>query len=1020
MTLTAAAVAPGDALDELARAIRAAKGADRLAPVTVIVPTNTCGVMARRALGRRGGLVGVDMVTLGRLAELIAGPELAAAGRSPTSSTAVELAIAAVLRDHPGSFTGVADHPSTVLALRELHDELRRERPGALDELAAASSRGREVVRVSRAVTHSLEAIWYDEGDLLEQATLEVLAPALGSSDRPGARSSTRPGPSRLVLYLVHELSGLAIEFVVALSHLIDVHLVVMRTGESELDGEVERLLTALDVVPAITSVGLADRPVTIVSTTDADDEVRIAVRAVLDAARSGTPFERIAVLWPTQQPYARLVEHHLTVAEIPWNGRPGTPLTERLAPRLVLDLLDVDRRGLRRRSLFSLVADVAPRAADGSFLPTAAWERVSREAGVARDDDWGVRLAPLVASERWGESAASLVGFVSDLRAALGPPGRTREWRQWSAWCSEQLERWVGRNRLEHLPDVEFRAWESLTQVLDRLGHLDPVGEPVTRHRFHTALEAELDALPGRVGRVGDGVTVGSVAGAVGLDVDVVVVLGACEGSLPPRPHSDPLVSETDRVAAGLALPDSRAARMHQLLVGLADTCAVTFTVPRGDLRSTAHHEPSRWLGRWHLHNTTSTVASSTAGLADTAFPTTDLEHRLRTRLLHVSSGLPLATAEGAADDEPLVRGLALLAGRADDRLSVYDGDLSSAAVARLDDVVSPTRLEAWTACPHAYFMRYLLGIKPVDEPDDEISITALDRGTTHHAALDRFHRAVISGELPQPTTGGWVDVHRTALMRYFDDECARAQRRGRTGRRAYWSDEQERMRADLLGWLDHDSVWSAARGSTVIASEHRFGDAGLGVSTVPQVGIDIGGRVIGLQGSVDRVDRATDGSIVVTDHKSGGADRYRKLGPDDPTLGGTVFQLPAYALAARVLVARPDADVITEYSLMAKGAYQRPGYALTDAVEATVAAAVRHVVSGIEAGYFPNRPERPGWRMFVACRYCEPDHLGTVERWAEWNRKRRDPRIATWFGPAPSDYEPDNGEPNDTEPTP
>ncbi len=1025
MTLTAAAVAPADALDELARAIQAAKGIDRLAPVTVVVPTNTCGVMTRRALGRRRGLVGVDMVTLGRLAELIAGPSLAAAGRSPSSSTAVELAIAAVLREQPGPFSGVADHPSTVVALRELHDELRRAGTTSLDRMASASSRGRDVARVSRAVTRSLEAAWYDEADLLARATEEISPTTPRFVAQPGAR----PGPSTVVLYLVHELSGLAVGFVQALSQVIDVHLVVTRVGEQALDSEVDRLLGALDVVPDLVPGGTAtdqshrpdpDRRVGIVSTTDADDEVRIAVRLVLDAARSGTPFERIAVLWPTQQPYARLVEHHLTSAQIPWNGRPGTPVTERLAPRLVLDLLDVDRRGLRRRTLFSLVADVAPRAADGSFMPTASWERVSREAGVARDDDWGVRLAPLVASERWGESAASLVEFVSDLRAALGPPGRAREWRHWSRWCSEQLDRWVGRSRLEHLPDVEFRGWEALVQVLDRLGHLDPVGEPVTRHRFRTALEAELDALPGRVGRVGDGVTVGSLGGATGLDVDVVVVLGACEGSLPPRPSSDPLVSDADRATAGLALPDSRSVRMHHLLVGLADTCRITFTIPRGDLRSTVHREPSRWLARWHARHATSTVASSIAGLADTSFPATDLEHRLRTRLLHAAAGRSLETAEGASHDHALVRGLELLAGRAGDRLSVYDGDLSAAGVPRLDHVVSPTRLEAWTACPHAYFMRYLLGIKPVDEPDDEISITALDRGTTHHEALDRFHRAVISGELAQPSTEGWTDVHRTALMGYFDDECARAQRRGRTGRRAYWADEQERMRADLLGWLDHDSRWSIARGSTVIASEHRFGEAhivpdasqgtdidpGTGaMNAPPHVGIDIGGRIIGLQGSIDRVDQQADGSIVVTDHKSGGAGTYRKLGPDDPTLGGTVFQLPAYALAARALVGRPDAVVLTEYGLMAKGDYQRPGYSFTDAVQATVGAEVRHVVSGIEAGYFPNRPERPGWRLFVTCRYCEPDHLGTADRWDQWTHKRHDPRIAEWFAPAPDD---------------
>lgn len=125
MPLSTVLTAPASSLDALADEIDAAKGTDRLEPVTVVVPTNACGVMARRALGRRGGLVAVDMVTLNRLAELLAGPALADADRSPISAPVLDLAIAAVLTEEPGSFAAVADHPSTIVALRRLHEELR-------------------------------------------------------------------------------------------------------------------------------------------------------------------------------------------------------------------------------------------------------------------------------------------------------------------------------------------------------------------------------------------------------------------------------------------------------------------------------------------------------------------------------------------------------------------------------------------------------------------------------------------------------------------------------------------------------------------------------------------------------------------------------------------------------------------------------------------------------------------------------------------------------------------------------
>jgi RecB family exonuclease len=973
-------VAPDGALGALAAAISDAKGTDPLAAVTVAVPTNTCGVMTRRALGRQRGIAGVDMVTLNRLAELIAGPTLASAGRSPMSTPVIDLTIGGILSDDPGPFGAVATHPSTVVALRELHSELRLADPAAVARLRDESLRGRQAVRVSAAITAALEAAWYDEADLYATATRSVEA-------------AVPDGLRHLVLYLPLELPGRAVVFVRALGAKIDVRIVSQLTGDATADADTRQLVDAIGATISVDDDrGAPARPVTIVTTTDADEEVREATRLIVDAARSGTPFERIAVLWPAQHPYARLVEHHLTCADIPWNGRPGTTLAERLAPRLVLDLLDVDRRGLRRRSLFDMLADLPLRGADGEYLPTASWERVSREAGVARDDDWDRRLRGLSANERWGESAESLRAFVADLRTQLGHPGATRTWAEWARWCNEQLDARLGRHTIERLAEPEYRAYEALTGALDGLGHLDPVSAPVTRHRFRSTLEAELDAVPPRQGRVGQGVTAAPLAGAVGLDVDVAIVLGAAEGMLPPRPSSDPLLSDADRALAGLPTADARSIRLQRVLLSVLATSTVTFTAPRGDLRSTSSVELSRWIAPWADERRD--VASHHAGVAAAEFPPSPLEHRLRGRLQHVAAG-HLVSGDGTRSSDTVVwRGVRLIDGRLSDKLTEYDGDLSGVEVPHLDDVVSPSRLEAWTACPHAYFDRYLLHVEPVEEPGDEISITARDRGTAHHAALDLFHQAVVDGALPQPGPDGWTDEHRHALTRFFDQVCERTERRGRTGRPAFWADERARMLDDLLTWLRHDSDIVVARGSTVLASEMRFGADDAASIELPD------GRWIRLKGSVDRVDRTRDGWLVVTDHKSGGKDKFKDMTVDDPTVGGTLFQLPSYAAAARARFGDADTPVHAEYGLLRKGDYARPGFPMSPEVDAKVSEALALVVGGIETGFFPNRPERPGWRFYVGCHYCEPDGLGTAERWAEWERKHHDPRLLRWFG--------------------
>src|SRR5690606_16316661 len=97
----------------LGELVAGAKRSDPLAPTAVITPTNAAGVAARRWLGRHGGVAAVEVTTLARLAESLAGPELARAGRRPVSTPIVELALRDLLAADPGGFRAVAQHPST-------------------------------------------------------------------------------------------------------------------------------------------------------------------------------------------------------------------------------------------------------------------------------------------------------------------------------------------------------------------------------------------------------------------------------------------------------------------------------------------------------------------------------------------------------------------------------------------------------------------------------------------------------------------------------------------------------------------------------------------------------------------------------------------------------------------------------------------------------------------------------------------------------------------------------------------
>lgn len=985
MPVTATIAAPADALSVLARVISEAKDGDQLAPVAVIVPTNQSGVMARRALGRAGGIVGVDMVTLNRLAELVAGPTLAAQGRRPLSAPVLDLTIAEILRLRPGRFAPVADHPSTIVALRELHRELRVEGPEAL-ALLDSSWRGREPARISAEVTERLRGRWYDEADLLTTAT--------------GLVRTTLPDALRcLVVHLPGRLDAASRQFLQALGEVSTVRIVAGRAGNG-VDDLVGELAT-----DGITDLTGADRtesfPTRIVSATDADDEVRVAVDAVIDAARGvgrdePVPFERIAILWPARRPYARLVEHHLRSAEIPWNGPSGTMLTERITPRLLLDLLDLDRRGLRRRELFDLLADVPARDESGKPRRTSEWERVSREAGVTRDEDWTPRLRRVAARERWTEPARELEGFVTDLRSTLGHRGAKKTWWDWATWCDEQLDGWLGRDAFRHLSDPEYRAWEALVRVLERLRHLDTVGGPVTRGEFRSVLESELEDTPSRQGRVGSGVTVGSLAGAVGLDIDVAIVLGAAEGLLPPPPAQDPLLFDADRAEIGLSTSDEGISLLHDRLTDVIAAADTTITIPRGDLRATALRQPSRWVAPWAEVVSIEAVGSHTAGMLATRFPTSERQRRLRDRLRATRAGRPLVDV--VHHDVVSSRALTMLHARAAASLTPFDGDLSAADAPRLESAVSPTQLQAWAKCPHAYFVQYVLGVRVEDQPDAEITITPLERGSLQHEALDRFHRDVLEGRLPPPEGDGWGDEHHTALAGHAAAVCDEWEAQGRTGRPATWVGERTRLMTDLANWLRHDSALTLANQARPIASEWRFGDDDGVCVPLP------GGRLLAVRGAVDRVDARSGGGLIVTDHKTGKSDQFKKLTRDDPTLGRTLFQLPTYAAAARVLAESLGVDaggpVRAEYGMFRRGRYERHGVEFNDEVWARVTEDLGSVVAGIEGGWFPQQPKRPAFSLWVDCPFCEPDGLGTADAWERWEHKQGDPRLQRWFG--------------------
>ena len=541
-------------------------------------------------------------------------------------------------------------------------------------------------------------------------------------------------------------------------------------------------------------------------------------MRAIVDAARRGTPFDRIAVLYPAERPYGRLVEHHLAAADVPWNGRPGTHVDERMAPRVLVDVLDLDRRGLRRSNLVTLLADVPARAADGAVVPTARWERVGRAAGVVRESDWRSHLerfaADARASDRWdadadAHAAGDLLAFVEQWRAELGDPHATRPWAAWVEWSRRCLEHWFGPRRLDRLDGAEGQAWEQTSRVLDRLAHLDEIGPPVTRAEFRTTFAAELDVTPGRHGRIGDGVHVSTLAGAAGLDVDLAIVLGAAEGLLPPGPSSDPLLGDHERRLAGLAPSDELTGLVHRQFLA-----AVT-TTPGG----ARHRAPRRPAG--HRDATSVALADAVArgrhdprrrlprpgprrhrvpGIGVRAPPARPVDPRAgRRRHPHASTRHAATTCCGGRSPctmrEPATASPSTTATSAGTMSARCRHGSRPRASRRGRRARTPTSCATCSACSRS---------RSPSRSRRCPRSTAARRCTRRSTGCTATCSA--GGSTP-PGPDGWTDEHLAALLRAGADVADLLEARGRTGREAFWANARKELLAALDGWLQFDA---------------------------------------------------------------------------------------------------------------------------------------------------------------------------------------------------------------------
>jgi RecB family exonuclease len=251
---------------------------------------------------------------------------------------------------------------------------------------------------------------------------------------------------------------------------------------------------------------------------------------------------------------------------------------------------------------------------------------------------------------------------------------------------------------------------------------------------------------------------------------------------------------------------------------------------------------------------------------------------------------------------------------------LTAWDGVLApelQAGIIRRAGVaqaISATRLEDYAACPYRFFLKSVLRLSPIEEPELIERIAALDRGSLVHTVLRAFMARCGPDDPPR---AGRAAVHRTWLREIAEQECREIEERGQVGYPLLWEFEKTSILEDLDAWYDREAADLATHQLRPGAFELRFGPKWAGrpdaredspLSVEVPVPVTVGDATLRFQGRIDRIDWDPERtSFRVIDYKTGRSTYYK----DERFEAGTRLQLPLYLLAASHALHTHDIDI-------------------------------------------------------------------------------------------------------------
>ena len=355
-----------------------------------------------------------------------------------------------------------------------------------------------------------------------------------------------------------------------------------------------------------------------------------------------------------------------------------------------------------------------------------------------------------------------------------------------------------------------------------------------------------------------------------------------------------------------------------------------------------------------------------------------------------YVSETYPLLELLEEPRNKVLATGRSIVTSRTSPLFGEHDGNVNVAARFTPATEMRPqsaNSLQKYATCPYSYFLNYELNVDERIDPEDALTLSAMEKGTLVHSILEKFidkhgQRGLTGSESELQTLR---DIARSEFDRYQREEYI--------GYDAIFDLERVQLLRQLEDWhLTVLGVLTNYNESMSVEVPFGTGDDNLGSVGLPD------GSSVRMRGKIDLIAAGTSGVFVV-DFKTGRSYSYSDV-ESDVTGAGTKLQLPIYSAVAKAMNGNADSVRAAYWFVFESGSTRlRPRNPVEhEAGIERFEEVMGVIINGIRGGAFPANPgvrqSRGGvgnaltpWKN---CRYCVYSDICPTNRLNAWEKKK------------------------------